>query len=231
MYVQYVDLKITGEIFTGTLQISWGWVIVCWKSTFSPKVMWCCCLWMRPILHHFYSIRYTCTNRICKSWNPLPKIGQHLKPSENRHEGEIAKSRDMVAVEAHWGRLWNTFVFSQRPWNALDSLMQATQSCEIWTLNSQNQIYKIKMVWQLQCNATACIYQTSSRGLNPTLKVLFPLIGNWAKCWCIEAHVHWMCIWCIVCLWFHECLHQSSSGRPRICHAPHSGMLSQSIRH
>ena len=39
---------------------------------------------------------------------------QWCTPSENQHKGEIAKLRDMVAVEVHWERLWNTFVFSHR---------------------------------------------------------------------------------------------------------------------
>ena len=37
-----------------------------------------------------------------------------MRPSEKRHEGEIAKSRDMVAAEARRGRSWNTFIFSHR---------------------------------------------------------------------------------------------------------------------
>ena len=59
MYVQYVDLTIIGKILTRTLWISWEWVIVCQKLTFSPKVMWCC-LWMWPILYKYYAIIIVC---------------------------------------------------------------------------------------------------------------------------------------------------------------------------
>ena len=53
-----------------------------------------------------------------------------LKPSENQHKGEIAKSRDIVMIEACWGRLWNAFIFSHR-----DLFL---------SLNSQDQFYKPK---------------------------------------------------------------------------------------
>ena len=33
-------------------------------------------------------------------WTEAVPEGLDVNPSENRHEGEIAKSRDMVAVEA-----------------------------------------------------------------------------------------------------------------------------------
>ena len=55
-----------------------------------------------------------------------------LRPGEKWHEGEIAKSRDIVAIAVCQGRLWNTFIFSHR-----DLFL---------SLNSQDQIYKTKMV-------------------------------------------------------------------------------------
>ena len=84
-----------------------------------------------------------------------------LRPSENWHNGEIAKSRDMAAVEAHWGRSWNTFVFSHR-----DLGMHWILSCkpheavifELW-------IHKPNLQNGMRCNAMACIYQTSSKFL------------------------------------------------------------------
>jgi hypothetical protein len=43
------------------------------------------------------------------SLNQLPALPAHcpLIPSEKRLKGEIAKLREMVAVEAHWGKSWN----------------------------------------------------------------------------------------------------------------------------
>ena len=57
-----------------------------------------------------------------------------LRPSENQHEGKRAKLRDMVAVEACQGRLWNTYIFSHRDIrNQLDSLTQDTKLCSKFT--------------------------------------------------------------------------------------------------
>ena len=49
---------------------------------------------------------------------------------EKRQEGERAKSRDILAIEAHWWKSWNTHIFSH--WDArnwLDSLTQDTKQC------------------------------------------------------------------------------------------------------
>jgi hypothetical protein len=53
-----------------------------------------------------------------------------LNPSEKRQEGERAKSRDMLAIEAHRWKSWNTDLFSHRDArNRLDSLTQDTKQC------------------------------------------------------------------------------------------------------
>ena len=49
---------------------------------------------------------------------------------EKRQEGERAKSRDILAIEAHQWKSWNTHLFSH--WDArnrLDSLTQDTKQC------------------------------------------------------------------------------------------------------
>ena len=72
---------------------------------------------------------------------------------------------DLVVVEAQWESTWGRnsqikgygggrvilreivkyiYFLPQRPSNRLDSLTQAIQSCDVFSLNSQNQIYKSK---------------------------------------------------------------------------------------
>ena len=87
-----------------------------------------------------------------------------------RHEEEIAKLRDMVAVEARRGRSWNTYIFSHRD-------LRFYHASLISSSNSQDQIYKTKMVqesnnkWKLTqgrnrqfCNLPRC---ASTRNIPP----------------------------------------------------------------
>ena len=69
------------------------------------------------------------------SWHP--SIKQNTKnclcpfnPSEKWQERERAKLRNMLVIEAHWWKLWNTHLFSHRNTeNWLDSLTQDTRQC------------------------------------------------------------------------------------------------------
>ena len=109
-------------------------------------------------------------------------------PSENRHEGEIAKSRVIVAVEACRGRSWNTYFFSHREsrkphcvfeftrpnlqkpkWHDNQTTNEnrhkpnrgrwgASRGIKTFPQNSQNHISETKMVRQLRRHATARIY-------------------------------------------------------------------------
>ena len=58
-----------------------------------------------------------------------------ISPSENWHEGEIAKLREMVAVEAHWGKSWNAFIFSHR--DARNRLYYLSQDTKLWPFLSK----------------------------------------------------------------------------------------------
>jgi len=111
-----------------------------------------------------------------------------LKPSENWYKGEIAKSRDIVAVEACRGRSWNTYFFSHREsrkphcvfeftrpnlqkpkWHDNQTTNEnrhkpnrghwgASRGIKTFPQNSQNHISETKMVRQLRRHATARIY-------------------------------------------------------------------------
>ena len=107
-----------------------------------------------------------------------------VTPSENRHEGEKAKSRDIVAVEACRGRSWNTYFFSHREsrkphcvfeftrpnlqkpkWHDNQTTNEnrhkpnrgrwgASRGIKTFPQNSQNHISETKMVRQLRCHGT-----------------------------------------------------------------------------
>ena len=73
-----------------------------------------------------------CASQKYSSCNPRMS---NLRPSENRHEGKIAKSREMVAVEAHQGKSWNAIIFSHRD---ARNILYSPQSCDLSSPNLWN---------------------------------------------------------------------------------------------
>ena len=119
-----------------------------------------------------------------------------LSPSEKWHEGEIAKSRDMVAVEACRGRSWNTFIFSHRD-------LRFYYASHISSSNSEKQIYKNQngttIKRQLRCDVTVCIYHLQKFSLSSFLLSATALLSE-------PPSIHFLWCWpgLYSCLWLFQ---------------------------
>jgi len=117
-----------------------------------------------------------------------------LSPSENRHEADRGRSREIVAKEGDRGRSWNTYIFSHRDvWNRLDS---DTKLCSKFTNSKWHHKFA-----KHNMNASVCILPIHFQNFRWVFSSLPPLA---ASCPSLPLSVSCSVVWlhsCLLVLW------------------------------